>query len=89
MAQVITIEEWLAEIDRLGAGSHGDENAITIDELKQMTGRSYGYLRNRIKVAIKHGLMVATKRQSTSIDGRIMMVPAYRMVRKQMVAYQG
>jgi len=76
----VTIEEWLAEMERLGL-SGTDADGITIAEIAEASGISRETLRVRMRAAIEAGLAeYAGKRTMASIDGRPTAVPVYRLM---------
>lgn len=76
----ISMEEWLAELDRLGIVGEEDSDAVTTNELVRLTGHSLGWIRRRLRQALDEGLIEPVHKRSQTIDGRSCVVPAYRFV---------
>lgn len=76
----ISLEEWFAELARLGVGHAGDGEAVTITELTTQTHHSARWVRDRVKAAIRDGKMIGTRKRMVTMDGRETLVPAYRFV---------
>ena len=79
MSERITVEEWLAELERI---TRNEPEGMTVAEIADATGIAARKLRDRIRVGIKSGACRCVGRKSvTSIDGRVMPSPAYQFSR--------
>lgn len=72
----ITVNEWLAELERLQRRS--DEGATT-DELAEAWGCHRMTALVRLRQLVRQGRVVCGFRQSERIDGRPYRVPVYRI----------
>ena len=80
MASVtITHEEWFAELERIGVLA-GDADGATVTELVDASGRGDNWVRNKVRLGIRAGVIEIVRKQMTTIDGRQTLVPAYRMI---------
>ena len=78
----ITVEEWLAELNRLAAGS-SDNGALTTREIAQRTGRSEPWVRRMLRAAIGAGRVESCKKMIVQISGIPRLTEAYRLVRQE------
>ena len=85
----ITVDEWLAELSRIEGET--EAGAYTARELLERWNESHGtqhslpWMRERIRRALKARTVEQTtvRRTGYSIDGRPVVAPAYRPVRKE------
>lgn len=82
MAESIKADEWLAELERLGNEAGDDSGALCMSEMCDLFGRGIPWVRLRLRRAIKAGLVVATTKRLRAMDGRSMIVSAYRLVKR-------
>jgi hypothetical protein len=76
----ITVEEWLAELDRMTSEPTG-EGSFTAFELSSLWSVNEKTTRRRLNKLNAIGKLVVTKKQITSIDGRKFLVPSYALKR--------
>lgn len=79
MAATITVDELMAELERLGALTHQNAEGHTASEYAEQWNVSEKTARLRIRQAIDAKLMVCGRRTETRIDGRMGHVPVYRL----------
>ena len=78
MGNGITVDAWMAELERLGVG--GDAEGVSVEDLSEVLGVGSQSVRKRLKAATKAGrIECAGKRSSRTIDGRQCFVPVYRL----------
>lgn len=82
LAEPITVEEWLAELQRLGSEVGDDSGALSMGEMCDLFGRGIVWVRRRLRAAIKAGLVEATRKRVLAMDGRTLEVGAYRLVKR-------
>jgi len=73
----ISLDEWLAELERLSKRAEG--GGITTQELCEATGRGVGWVRRRLHQAQRQGRLEVVRVYRTAIDGVPRHVPAYRL----------
>lgn len=78
MAQEIGVEEWLEELRKLGV-TDGGSDALTVREIGRLVGHADEWVRHRLQLAMQQGLIAVAKKALQTIDGRTVMVPAYRL----------
>lgn len=64
----------------MAAAQHGDEG-MTTGEIRDALGVSETRARDALRRLIRGGVMVATRVRRPALDGRLALVPAYRLVR--------
>ncbi len=73
----ITTDEWLAELDRVTRES---DDGLTVPELAVKFGHSTQWVRqNLLQPANAAGRLVLGRKQTTSIDGKPIRTPVYRL----------
>ena len=82
MAEAITVEEWLAELERLQqkAGVPQDGEYTTV-ELSQQTGKNKRWVLERLAEAKATGRLAVGRRRVECVDGRMGWVGTYRLLR--------
>ncbi len=82
----INMEEWLAELSRLGvltdAATEAYANIWTSMEVAKALTKSIGWIRIKIRDALDAGIVVRCRKAIVSIDGKTTHVSAYRFVEK-------
>ena len=79
MPDPIRMDEWLAELQRLGSLPQADNGLLTVNEMAAHLGRSINWVRTKLAEASRQGLLIVGQKQLTCISGRDNMVPAYRV----------
>lgn len=83
MADPINFDEWLAELERLGAGDRGDQDALTVQEWMERSGKREDAIRRYIRQGLSEGVMECVRKKVFRMDGVLVPVPAYRVVKKK------
>lgn len=78
MSTTITVDEWLAEMERLTAAKRSDDG-LTAEELAEAAGCTVKKMRERLRKVAAAGRLVVGTKLITRIDGRPNPVPAYRL----------
>lgn len=89
MAEPITVEEWLAELQRLGNEVGDDSGSLAMSEMCDLFGHGIGWVKRRLRAAMKSGLVIATTKRLRAMDGRTMEVSAYRLVKRPELKRKG
>jgi len=79
-----TFDEWAAELERLGAERLGVANppgVFTVPELAEKLGVSSGTALRRVRAMHKAGRVTATRKMVQDMAGRLLPVPAYKLLR--------
>lgn len=77
----ITVDQWLAELDRLGVGRGRDDRGYTVLEMVQIMDKSKAWVMQRlVHPAINAGMLKQGWRTTRRVDGRRQDVPVYRIV---------
>ena len=76
----VTRDEILAEFEALLAASDDPEGYVTAWELADMMNLGKVAIQKRLRVAQQAGRLSVVRVQRPSIDGRMMVVPAYRIL---------
>ena len=89
--QVITQEEWLAEIERLEGESRRDgftseELVEFYNNLSPMKQRSRYWILAKLKILVKRGAVVVGRRRELRIDGVPIIKPTYKLKEKPKAA---
>lgn len=79
MPEQITVEEWLAELESLGVNGDNATDALTALELAETLGKPVTRVRQALAQIARSGRLEVVRRSSTTIDGRAITVPAYRV----------
>lgn len=77
---VITSDEWLGELFRLQAASECDDGFLTTQEIADRTGRCADAVLVALRKAKASGTLQVRSMRRTSISGRPVLVPAYRVL---------
>lgn len=80
MSDLITMEELLAEYERLNVHQESDEG-FTTRELCEHWACSKGKVMSLLQAASKAGVLFTGRRSATRIDGQPMRVPVYRIAK--------
>lgn len=80
----ISREEWLAALDEARETSQpkGDPESLTRAELQDLFGLQRSRTDERIKQMLKLGSVERTQKAVALNDGRVRLVPSYRLVKK-------
>jgi hypothetical protein len=82
MTTTITREEWLKALqDAEGPIEPADPDVLTVRELQTVFGVGRSATQERIARLMAAGKARATTKQLRASDGRMRIVPAYRLVR--------
>lgn len=81
MTDPITLDELMAELDRLGKPKDSDDGH-TAAELSVVWRKGLLTTRRLIGRCIEHGVMVSGRAYRTAIDGTSRTLPVYRFVDK-------
>jgi hypothetical protein len=73
----ITIDELVAELDRLGVTS--DDEGLTAEEWSRQWGCYVTTARKRIRLAMDHGLVACGRKTIRRLNGQAVLVPCYRI----------
>lgn len=76
MADKITLEEWL---DELQTASNQSDDGMTVAEMVSVTGRSTRHIHKALTAAKVGGRLVVGRRACESLDGKAIRVPCYRI----------
>ena len=82
MADKITMDEWLAELQRVDEKTGGD--GFTARDLARAKGRSMNWAQSRIRRGVEAGVLVhAGWRVGTKITGDSCQRPIYKPVKRE------
>lgn len=73
---MITLEAWLQELEWVAGGS---SEGLSAQEIAQATGRSLGWVRQRLRILLEKGRLHVGYRTGTAIDGKLYRLPVYRL----------
>lgn len=73
----ITIDELLAELQKLGVKEDDQTGAMTVKELRKHWNKSDNVVRDILKRAAEADILVISKKIERTIDGRDFPIPAY------------
>lgn len=77
-SSTITLDELLAEYERLGLNARGNEvDGLTVNELAARWGISSGLVRRRLQTAAGAGMLRVGRRPVTDLAGRPTSIPVY------------
>lgn len=79
----ITKDEWLKALDDAGVSMVNDQSAVTAIEFAAMFGVSTPTAGRRLRALVAAGGAHRTQKRTTAADGRVMVLPAYRLVEKK------
>ena len=79
----IHFEEWLKMLEDIK--EKNNENAFTVRELCEYTGRSDKWVRDRIREGFKAGMVKLTYKKGIDMCGRALSVPAYIFLKRRVV----
>lgn len=77
--QSITVDELLAEFDRLGIGPSDNPEFKTTSELAEEWGTSIDRTLRLLKKGVKHNLVQVGRKRTTRVDGISTLVAAYKL----------
>lgn len=79
MPEAITVEEWLAELTRLGESEQAADGYLTAAGIVQATGRSSQSIGELLRAAQAAGRLEVRKIREVAVDGVMRSKPAYRV----------
>lgn len=79
MPDEITMDEWFAELERLGVDT--DNEGMTTRDLMSATGHGEHWVLRRLRQAMNMGCLVSGRATRQGIHGSMVRVPVYRFVR--------
>lgn len=87
MSEFCDIDEWLAELERLGImeGEGCPEGCFSSEDLSRASGYGVTYVRQRIRDAILQGKAEVVKYRGKDMTGRPARLIAYRLVKESSV----
>ena len=77
--QEITIEEWLSEL--VAASKSAPPEGESAGEIAARTGININRVRDNLRIGIAAGRIAVASARRPSIDGRMVAVPVYRVVK--------
>lgn len=81
MAEPITLDELLAELDRLGLPADKGADGLTSHEWGEQWRTPHGKTAAQIKRFVKAGIMVPGRAHRQAMDGMFRPVPVYRVAK--------
>ncbi len=74
---VITTEEWVSELERIGRESNSQNAALTTEEIAAVLLLGLAATRSRMRVWIKTRKLRRVTKRTSGMDGKLYPVPAY------------
>ena len=79
----ITIDELVAELDKIQSELPGATDGVTVQELVESWGMHLESVRKRLRALNKTGKLVTGRRRIKDISGRTNWSPVYRILREK------
>lgn len=86
MAEQITIDELMAELNRLGIPDANGDEGSTLRELRDQWGQSQEKTTAIVRRCIAAGLVTPGRAARVAIDGTSRPVPVYRFIKKPVIS---
>ena len=77
---MITRDDWLSAVKEAREVTIPESDALTMQELASLLGLRRTATRLQLNTLISTGRAVKTTKQVRRLDGRVVVVPAYRLV---------
>lgn len=78
MSEIITLEQWIAELAKI---DNAPGEGITTYEIHQATGISQETIRKRLRPGIDAGLIRVTRKRGIDISGKSTLIPSYVFIK--------